>query len=533
MNKKHYLNRTTILRITTFLLCFVHITLYANTGQYTLTFRDDPASTIVIGWSGDDGTVHYGTVDEGTNHTAYPLTHGVDRIGNAHGHNRKFARLTGLTPNTMYYFVIYDIAGQVSARYKFRTLSDNPNDPVSYITGGDSRDGFKVFGLYVEDCPSGNCLDKRREGNILVSKIRPDFVAFNGDFVMNQITSNTFNEWDQWLNDWQLTISSDGRMYPTMHTQGNHENNQDNFHMFDVPEEEYYALNINGGLLRLYFLNSEMNACTGTNQLLWFQNDLNMHSTGGATEPFWKFAQYHISTFSMGNGYGLVQEQMDCWVNLFELHNIRMVSESHSHVTKWTYPCKANATKTDFVPDPDGIVYIGEGQWGAPHRELDFPGANKKPYVRDQGVFDSFFFVKVNQDSTTIQCVKFENVNAVTENTSDNLGGNLPNNASVWSPATGDMIIIKNTTLSTPDENDLNKIHVFPNPAIDEVVLEFPQEVSNVKVELYSSLGKLCSSEIVSTKNHTVDLTAACSGVNYIYITEEDGCVQSIKIIKE
>ena len=147
--------------VLTFIL--LHLSILANTGQYTLTYRDDPATTMVIGWSGDEGTVYYGTSDEGTNFNAYPLNHGVDRIGSAHGHNRKFARLTGLTPNTMYYFVIYDNTGLTSARYKFRTLSYDPSDPVSYITGGDSRDGFKVFGLYVEDCPSGNCLDKRRE----------------------------------------------------------------------------------------------------------------------------------------------------------------------------------------------------------------------------------------------------------------------------------------------------------------------------------------------------------------------------------
>jgi acid phosphatase type 7 len=528
------INRVLHSAIIVVVLLFVNLSeAVAATGQYTLAFRNDPATSIVIGWSGDVGTVYYGTTDEGTDYTAYPLSHGVDRVGSAHGHNRKFARLTGLTPNTMYYFVIYDAAGQTSARYKFRTLSDNPNDPVSYITGGDSRDGFKLFGLYIENCPSGNCLDKRREGNILVSKIKPDFVAFNGDFVMNQLTSNTFNEWNQWLNDWQLTISSDGRMYPTMHTLGNHEDSQDNYHIFDVPQEEYYALNINGGLLRMYFLNSEINACTGTNQLMWLQNDFNIHSTGGASDPIWKFVQYHIATFSMGNGYGLVQSQMNCWVNLFEQFNVRMVSESHSHVTKWTYPCKANAAKTDFQPDPNGIVYIGEGQWGAPHRTLDFTGNNQKPYVRDQGVFDSFFFVKVNQSRTSIQCVKFENVNAVTENTHEHLGGDLPNNITIWSPANGDEIIIENTSLSTPDEGKADDIRLVPNPAVDEVVIHFPKVFNNTKVELYNSLGKLCSSELINAQSHKVDLTDACSGVNYIYITQENGEVLSFKIVKQ
>jgi hypothetical protein len=50
--------------VLTFIL--LHLSILANTGQYTLTYRDDPATTMVIGWSGDEGTVYYGTNDEGT-----------------------------------------------------------------------------------------------------------------------------------------------------------------------------------------------------------------------------------------------------------------------------------------------------------------------------------------------------------------------------------------------------------------------------------------------------------------------------------
>lgn len=505
--------------------------LNAATDQYALSLRDDPATTIVIGWSGDQGTVYYGTVDEGANYTAYPNSKGVDRVGNAHGHNRKFARLSGLSPNTMYYFVIRDNSGQTSARFKFRTLSDNPNDAVSYITGGDSRDGFKVFGSYVENCPSGDCVEMRRNGNRLVAKIKPDFIAFNGDYVMNQITSNTTNEWNGWFDDWQLTISSDGRMYPTMHTQGNHEDNADIYHMFDIPQEEYYALDIHGGLLRMYFLNSELNACSNANQLNWIQNDFSTHSTGGASDPLWKFVQYHIPTYAMGNGYGLVNDQMSCWVNLFEQYGIRLVSESHTHITKWTLPCKSNSGGTDFLPDPDGVVYIGEGQWGAPHRDLDFTGSSQKNYVRDQEVFDNFFFVRVTPSQTSIKSVKFVNVGAVSESTDDNLGSELPSGVTLWNPANGNEVLLNNTVVNLAEQT-LSVQKVYPNPSENEVIIEFNEALSNVTIELYSSLGKLCSSETISGKTHKLNLDNTCSGVNYIYIRKENGTIESHKIIK-
>ena len=49
-------------------------TSFAAAEQFSLAFRNDPATSIVIGWSGDAGTVHYGLADFGTNYTSYPYT---------------------------------------------------------------------------------------------------------------------------------------------------------------------------------------------------------------------------------------------------------------------------------------------------------------------------------------------------------------------------------------------------------------------------------------------------------------------------
>ena len=507
------------------------LNLWAANSQYSLSFREDPSTSIVIGWSGDDGTVHYGTTDNGTNYASYTLNKIVDRSATAHGINRRFVRLIGLQPKTVYYFVIRDVSGTVSARFKFKTLSDNVNDPVAFVSGGDTRDGFKIFGSYIENCPSGNCLEQKRKGNRLVAKIRPDFVAFNGDFVMNQLTSNTNSEWNEWLTDWQLSISNDGRMYPMTFTQGNHEDNQDIYNFFDVPIEEYYSININNGLLRLYMLNSELNACSNTAQLDWLTTDLQMN-TNVANPPKWKFVQYHISTFAMGNGYGLVSDQMSCWVNLFEQYGVKLCMESHSHVTKWTLPCEKNSAETDFVPDPNGIVYIGEGNWGAPHRTLDFTGANAKPYVKDQEVFDNFFYIRVNLDETTIQSVKFENVDNVTANTSDDLGQELPLNTVVWNPSNGNQIIITNPVqgLNTTTES-FSK--VFPNPTKDQVKVSFANIISGGEIEVFNSFGKeVMNLKFGSGKEVNVNLMNLENGTYYLYVKTQDGKSQSHRVIK-
>ena len=525
-----FFNRNSYFRISTIcLFILTQTTLKASTSNYTLSYRDDPSSTITIGWSGDDGVVYYGTSDNGTNYSSYNYNHATDRALTHKGQNRKFSRLTGLTSNTLYYFVIHDVNGSTSQRFKFHTLSDNPNDPVSFVSGGDTRDGFSLFGLYIEDCPSGDCRQRRKDGNAIVAKIRPDFVAFNGDFVQNQITSDISQEWSNWLNDWQLTISNDGKMYPLVLTQGNHEDNSDMYNLFDIPQDEYYSLNIHNGLFRFYSLNSEVGACDNT-QLNWLTNDLQNY-TNTALDPFWKIAQHHNPTYAMAL-YGLNQDQMNCWVDKFELYNIDLVLESHSHTTKWSWPCVSNANNDAFEVDPNGIVYIGEGQWGAPHRSLDYTGASQKPWIRDQDVFDNFFFIRASKDTIQIENVSFENTASIASINDDILGSFLPSGTTTWNPSNGNTIYITKPTIGiTETINSTYKI--YPNPSKSIIHIEFNKILNNNTLEVYNSLGKLCGKENINNINtYELNIESLCFDVNYILIKDNKGNIESHKIIK-
>ncbi len=504
-------------------------TIFGATERYCLSLRDDPATTIVVGWEGDNGSVYYGTTDHGTSYTDYSNNHASDRTGSAHGHSRHFARLTGLTPNTVYYFVIRDNNGTTSQRFSFQTLSDDPSDPVSFISGGDSRQAVTVFGIG-ESCESGSCRGARQTGNRIVAKVRPDFIAFNGDMIRNTSgVSDSEQEWDDWFDDWQLTASTDGRMYAVMLSQGNHEDNSDMYELFDIPQDEYYAIDVHGGLLRLYSLNSELNVCSSA-QTTWFENDLQLNQSAN-----WKFVQYHIPTLAVGNGYGLVSDQMSCWGPLFLEYGVQLAMESHTHVTKWTYPSVPNSGNNDFeVDNNSGTVYIGEGQWGAPWRDLDFDnnGTPTKPWIRDQGRFDNFFFVRVTENQTTINCVKFENESGITAATDDLLGQDLPSGVTLWNPTNGDEVVLSNPFASVT-ESSPKVSNVFPVPANDIINIEF-KKATNATIEVYNSLGKMCQSETVNGAiNHQLDTENMCTGVNYIYILSEDGTIETHKVIKQ
>lgn len=209
--------------------------------------------------------------------------------------------------------------------------------------------------------------------------------------------------------------------------------------------------------------------------------------------------------------------------------------ESHTHVTKWTYPSVPNSGNNDFeVDNNSGTVYIGEGQWGAPWRDLDFDnnGTPTKPWIRDQGRFDNFFFVRVTENQTTINCVKFENESGITAATDDLLGQDLPSGVTLWNPTNGDEVVLSNPFASVT-ESSPKVSNVFPVPANDIINIEF-KKATNATIEVYNSLGKMCQSETVNGAiNHQLDTENMCTGVNYIYILSEDGTIETHKVIKQ
>jgi hypothetical protein len=442
--------RTNIL----FLLLFLCSELFAGTKFYRLTYRDDPATTIVVGWC-DNGTstnakVYYGTVDNGTNHAAYPLQKSIDRTESHRGQTHRFARITGLTPNTVYYFIVKDDQG-VSQRMYFRTLSDDPNTPLRFIVGGDTRTGAFIEFEYQQ------CRPRRQDGNRLVSKLRPNFIAFNGDFVFSEdFTYGANNHWADWWTDWQLTQSTDGQMYPVIPAYGNHEDSDDIYKMFDMPEAaNFYAFNVGGKLVRFYSLNSDLEC--GTTQLNWFTSDLQTH-TNTSIQPYWKIIQYHIPLVPHGE-YSPATSMTACWTPLFRTYKVAAAFEGHTHIQKVTWPIvPSTGTGSDngYIKDTtNGTVYVGEGCWGAPLRDLyTYHSADAAfNWTRNQGKFSGFNLVCVSKSNIQIRTIKFENVSATAELPANPGACDLPTGVSVWAPSNGSVVTIYNHNPLGSDAN--------------------------------------------------------------------------------
>jgi len=413
-------------KIITLIAILISTFSFSNHDKYRLILTTDPATTITVGWNQISGTnpiVYYGTTDFGTAWASYPNSKTVDRSVTARGMNNRFARLTGLLPNTIYYFVIRDDSNSISARFWFRTA---PNDlsRLSFIAGGDSR----------------NNRTPRQNANRLVAKLKPHAVFFGGD--MTDTDSNT--SWQLWFDDWQLTTASDGRMFPIVPTRGNHESAGVIYDLFDTPTgDEYFAMTFGDDLVRAYTLNTNISV-TG-NQLTWLEDDLSNN-----LDAVWRTAQYHKPMRPHNSGKSEGEAHYQAWSQLFYDNGVRLVVDCDSHMVKSTWPLRPSSgagSDEGFIRDDTyGTVYAGEGCWGAPLRSAD----DGKPWTRNLGSFNQIKLIYIDENKIEIRTVEVDNWNLVPDNTNSDPFA-LPDSSSyLWNPSQGMVVIINHIDLPTP-----------------------------------------------------------------------------------
>ena len=407
------------------LLAFIPLFLYtldleAATRRYRLSWRSDPATNMTIGFELYGGAANarvlYDTQDHGRDARAYRQSANAARTVNHAGMRNVFVRLGGLRPGTTYYFLVVDDKS-VSRRMIFETPPDNANQPLSIVAGGDSRNNRRAAVM----------------ANRLVSQLRPHFVLFGGDMT----NSDTPAEWQAWFDDWQLTISQDGRLTPIVPARGNHESaNASIFNLFDVPQPDvYYALSFGGGLLRTYTLNTLFPP--GGNQLKWLMSDLSR------TEATWKIAQYHHAMRPHTRSKPERDELITLWATQFTRYGMDLVVESDAHTVKQTWPIRpsrAPGSSEGFIRDDQrGTVYIGEGCWGAPLRAND----DDKPWTRASGRFNQFKWIWLDGTQMQVRTVDIDRSSGTVTEVSPLARFQTPPGVVFWRPqSTGEVLRI-------------------------------------------------------------------------------------------
>ena len=382
-----------------------------------VTFGLNPYNEASIIWDQNRGEflgLYLDTVEPSVNRYRTKLE--LSAKNSARGMKNHIVRLKDLKPNTRYYFTIKDTEG-FGRTYYFSTVSNSPNERFSFIAGGDSRDNRIV----------------RQKADKLVAKLKAHAVLFNGDFTGIDIEK----QWKEWFMDWENSIDTDGRITPLIVTRGNHEHsNKVLVSLFDVPHKKvFYNTVFGGNLLNLVSLNSEIQKVGP--QKIFLRNTLTEH-----TNFQWQIIQYHRPVRAHVASKKEMQTQYKNFVPLFEKHkNVRLCLENDSHTWKVTWPIvsskEADADEGFKRDDAKGIVYAGEGTWGAPLRPAD----DKKSWTRDADAINQFNWIFVSKEKIELRTVKYEN-EAEVESLTEKNRFQMPKNIELYGPVNGTLVEI-------------------------------------------------------------------------------------------
>jgi hypothetical protein len=328
---------------------------------YLTWARNDTASTITITWktamenAGD--VVRYGTEPGGYGPPVVGSNHTYSGAG-GYIHD---VELTGLSPNTNYYFICGGENGGWSSERSFQTAPETSTN-IRFVAGGDSRSG-------AGDWPLGRDSISRT-----MAKFNPSFVLFTGDFTFNW---NNQAEWDNWFAAAQeYWVDNDGLTIPIIPCIGNHEvyypqpsdydpgTQATNYYgQFSLPgNERWYSLDW-GPDLHIIVLDSEIRSMSSAweEQLSWLEDDLAAHASYR-----WKIAIFHRPAFSSGR-YGSDWLTKGDFVPLFDNYHVDLVFSGHDHNYQRTYPINYNISENTPMPSPEnGTVYMVVAGWGAP-----------------------------------------------------------------------------------------------------------------------------------------------------------------------
>ncbi len=251
------------------------------------------------------------------------------------------AKLTRLTPDTLYYLAVKTAEG-IGREFHFKTAPQS-DKPFKLIYAGDSRSRLNVTRAI-----SGQISEMIAEDDTIIALLH------GGDYA----GMPKRDMWKAWLEAYALTTTDDGKLLPIIPVVGNHERPSKSpifrqAYGYPGGEEDYYLCRLTPSVAIL-LLNTETRADGAQRDFL--QKAL---ATLKKEKVYWQVAAYHKPFFPAIKGPAAAKAS---WVPLFEKFNIDLALESDGHCIKRTVPIRGDKEADD------GIVYIGEGGYGAPQR---------------------------------------------------------------------------------------------------------------------------------------------------------------------
>lgn len=350
-----------------FLFTFLVSQVYANyrPSHLRVIWHENPLRHSIISWTTDKlcqkSTIYFDKVSRRREVSKYKFKLKSKRkMFTGTLDMRHSVELDGLDPDSTYYFVI-EKDGVVSREYHFKTASLNSGESYKLLFGGDSRSDRET----------------RRKVNKLIKNLvetNPNLIALvhGGDYIENGMS---WKQWKGWLEDYQGTISTSGRVLPIIPTRGNHEYFSPLYNdVFKRPGKKLYKNYFTTKFKDLSIITLNTNISFSGHQKKWLKSQLQ----SSVKDSKWIFTNYHRPAYPAVKKPGGALKH---WVPLFEKYLVDLAFESDGHTLKKTVPIFKGQVNLD-----KGIIYIGEGGMGVKQR---VPTRKNEWYLQSPGYAES------------------------------------------------------------------------------------------------------------------------------------------------
>ncbi len=318
-----------------------------------LTWQGDPTTTMTIEWF----------MPHEQAEAAVPLWYAPLETESwiaAAGQRRPFAdspvdlcrvELTGLSPGSAYQFKLAP-DGPV---HRFRTIDADPGSVLTFVEGGD---------VGSSDEADATCTQAAARS--------PAFALIGGDVVYAR--DDSYEDWTRFAAMWhRRMVTPGGFLVPIVACVGNHDvehhSHPERSHhdqaarflaLFGQPGDRTYGVLDFGPNTSLILLDTQHVEPIAGPQTRWLEQTLRERAD-----------REHLLVAYHHPAYPSVQDWDDPatvavrehWAPLFEQYGVELAFEHNDHTYKRTVPIAAGHT------DPRGVVYVGDGGWGAKLRE--------------------------------------------------------------------------------------------------------------------------------------------------------------------
>lgn len=359
-----------------------------------LTWQRDPLTTMTICWIAEDrflqDTVYFRPKGEETWKEAKTKPNKITQSRK----NVYFLELTGLAAGSSYEFRM----GGSEEIHLFRTMPSTLSQPIRFVEGGD------VYHDEIERVSKTNKLAAARD---------PMFAVIGGDlaYAVDKfgILGDNLERWLIWLNGWyREMVTPAGFMIPIIPCIGNHEvigryqQTPDKapyfYTLLPFPGQQGYNVLDFDHYLSIIILDSDHTHPVGGSQTSWLA-----HTLEARQKNLHLFAVYHVPAYpSVRNpvkSHHLILRQN--WVPLFDKYGLNVAFEHHDHSYKRTHPLRLGAI------NPSGVVYLGDGAWGAQPRKPNAP--ENRWYIAKSAQETHFILVTLDSEKRLFQAINQSN----------------------------------------------------------------------------------------------------------------------------